>query len=89
MPTLSELGVAGYDVATFTGLFAPAGTPRPVLDKLAAALKRALANTSVKERFAALGVELIDLDVPAFDAYVKRDFENWRNVARDAKISME
>ncbi len=89
VPTLNELGVAGYDVATFTGLFAPAGTPRPVLDKLAAALKRTLANTAVKERFTALGVELIDLDVPAFDAYVKRDFENWRNVARDAKISME
>jgi tripartite-type tricarboxylate transporter receptor subunit TctC len=89
VPTLIELGVADYDVTTFTGLFAPAGTPRPVLDKLAAALKRALANPTVKERFAALGVEMIDMDQTAFASYVKRDFENWRNVARDANISME
>ena len=89
VPTLQELGVAGYDVTTFTGLFVPAATPRPVVDRLAAALTRALATASVRERFAALGVELIDMDQATFAAYVKRDFDNWRSVAREANILLD
>jgi tripartite-type tricarboxylate transporter receptor subunit TctC len=89
VPTLAELGVGGYEVSTFTGLFAPAGTPRPVLDKLGAALARVLAQPAVRERFAGLGVEMIEGDARAFEAYVKKDFENWRAVARDANISLE
>ncbi len=89
VPTLSELGLGEYEVSTFTGLFAPAGTPRPVLDRLAAALARVLAQPAVRERFVALGVEMIEQDARAFEAYVKKDFENWRAVARDANISLE
>ena len=89
VPTLAELGVGGYEVSTFTGLFAPAGTPRAVLDKLGAALARVLAQPAVRERFAGLGVEMIDSDAKSFEAYVKKDFENWRAVARDANISLE
>ncbi len=89
VPTLAELGFAEYDVSTFTGLFAPAGTPRPVLDKLGAALARVLAQPAIRERFAALGVEMIETDAKTFDAYVKKDFENWRTVAREANISLE
>lgn len=89
VPTLAELGLGEYEVSTFTGLFAPAGTPRPVLDRLAAALARVLAQPAVRERFTALGVEMIEQDARAFEAYVKKDFENWRAVARDANISLE
>ena len=89
VPTLAELGLADYDVSTFTGLFAPAGTPRPVLDKLGAALARVLAQPAVRERFAALGVEMIETDAKTFEAYVKKDFENWRTVAREANLSLD
>jgi tripartite-type tricarboxylate transporter receptor subunit TctC len=89
VPSLAELGLADYDVSTFTGLFAPAGTPRAVLDRLAAALARTLAQPAIRERFASLGVEMIEQDAKAFDAYVKKDFENWRSVAREANISLE
>jgi tripartite-type tricarboxylate transporter receptor subunit TctC len=89
VPSLAELGQADYDVSTFTGLFAPAGTPRPVLDKLAAALSRVLAQPAIRERFASLGVEMIEQDAKTFEAYVKKDFENWRGVARDAHISLD
>ena len=89
VPSLAELGQADYDVSTFTGLFAPAGTPRPAQDKLAAALARVLAQPAVRERFTSLGVEMIEQDARTFDAYVKKDFENWRGVARDANIWLE
>ena len=89
VPTLIELGLPDYEVMTFTGLFAPAGTPRPILDKLQAALRQALARPAVRERFAALGVDLIEPDNKAFEAYVQRDFTNWRAVAREANITMD
>lgn len=89
VPSMAELGLADYDVSTFTGLFAAAATPRPILDKLAAALARVLAQAAVRDRFGALGVEMIESDARTFDAYVKKDFENWRALARDASISLE
>lgn len=89
VPTLAEMGVKDFDVSTFTGLFAPAGTPKPVLDKLSAALARVLAQPAVRERFASLGVDMIDSDARSFDAYVKKDYENWRAVAREANIVLE
>jgi tripartite-type tricarboxylate transporter receptor subunit TctC len=89
VPSMAELGLADYDVSTFTGLFAPAGTPKAALDKLAAALARVLAQPAVRERFTSLGVEMIDQDAKTFESYVKKDFENWRAVARDAHISLE
>ena len=89
VPSLAELGLTDYDVSTFTGLVAAAGTPRPILDKLAAALARVLAQPAIRERFAALGVEMIESDARTFDAYVKKDYENWRTLARDAGISLE
>ena len=89
VPSLAELGLTDYDVSTFTGLFAATGTPRPILDKLAAALARVLAQAAIRERFTALGVEMIESDARTFDAYVKKDYENWRTLARDAGISLE
>jgi tripartite-type tricarboxylate transporter receptor subunit TctC len=56
VPTLDEAGVKGYEASTFTGIFAPSGTPAPVVAKLSASLKKALANDAVRERFRAMGV---------------------------------
>ncbi len=89
VPTLMELGLPDYEVITFTGLFAPAGTPRPVLDKLQAALKQAMARPAVKERFAGLGVDLIEADNKSFETYIQKDFANWKTVARESNISMD
>jgi tripartite-type tricarboxylate transporter receptor subunit TctC len=89
VPTLMELGLPDYEVITFTGLFAPAGTPRPVLEKLQAALKQAMARPAVKERFAGLGVDLIESDNKSFETYIQKDFANWRTVARESNISMD
>jgi tripartite-type tricarboxylate transporter receptor subunit TctC len=57
VPTVSEAGVPGYDVASWNALAAPAKTPRPIIDKVRAALIKALAHPDVQKRFADLGVE--------------------------------
>jgi tripartite-type tricarboxylate transporter receptor subunit TctC len=89
VPTLDELGVKGYEASTFTGLFAPAETPRPVLDKLSSSLKRALANDTVRERYRSMGVEIIDSSQAEFAAFVRADLEKWRRVAREGNIVIE
>ena len=89
VPTFDELGVKGYEADTFTGIFAPAGVPPAVQQKLNSSLKKAMAVESVRERYRAMGVELMDMSQPEFAAYVRADFQKWQKVARDGNISVE
>jgi tripartite-type tricarboxylate transporter receptor subunit TctC len=89
VPTLAESGVPGYEASTFTGIFAPAGIPAPVADKLAGALHRALSNESVRERYRSMGVDIMDMSRAEFTAYVRADYEKWRAIAREGNIVVE
>jgi tripartite-type tricarboxylate transporter receptor subunit TctC len=89
VPTLDEAGVKGYEAATFTGLFAPAGIPKNTLEKLHAALRKALSNEAVRERFRGMGVEIIEMGQPEFAAYVGADYQKWLKVAREGNIVVE
>jgi tripartite-type tricarboxylate transporter receptor subunit TctC len=89
VPTLDELGVKGFEAATFTGIFAPAGTPTPVVEKLAQALRKAMANEAVRERYRAMGVEVMDMGQAEFAALVREDYAKWLKVARDGNIVVE
>jgi tripartite-type tricarboxylate transporter receptor subunit TctC len=89
VPTLDEAGVKGYEAGTFTGLFAPAGTPPAVVDRLAAALEKARADEGVRARYRTLGVEMMDMGRADFAAFVRGDFEKWLKVAREANISLD
>ena len=89
VPTLIELGVKDFEVGTFTGIFGPAGMPGPVVARLHAALRKALAVDSVREKYRGMGVEVMDMSQPEFATYVKTDFEKWLKVARDANIVVE
>jgi tripartite-type tricarboxylate transporter receptor subunit TctC len=89
VPTLHELGVTNFEVATFTGLFGPASLPGPVVEKLSAALKKALAVESVRERYRTMGVEVMDMTQPEFTAFVRTDYDKWRGLAKEANIVVE
>jgi tripartite-type tricarboxylate transporter receptor subunit TctC len=89
VPTLDESGVPGYEASTFTGIFAPAGIPGPVADKLAGALRRALSDATVRERYRSMGVEIMDMSRAEFEAYVRADYEKWRTIAREGNIVVE
>ena len=89
VPTLDELGVKGYEATTFTGIFAPAGIPPAVLEKLATALRTAMARDDVRERYRAMGVDVMQMSQPQFAAYVRTDYQKWQKVARDGNISVE
>lgn len=89
VPTFDELGLKGFEATTFSGIFAPAGTPSAVVAKLAAALHRALLNESVRERFRQMGVEEMDMNPSEFAAFVRADYEKWRAIARDGNIVVD
>lgn len=89
VPTLDEMGVKGYEAATFTGLFAPAGVSAAIVEKLNTALRKALVNETVRERYRKMGVDVMDMSAADFAAYVRKDYEKWRRVAREANIVIE
>jgi tripartite-type tricarboxylate transporter receptor subunit TctC len=89
VPTLIELGVKDFEVGTFTGIFGPAGMPPAVVARLHAAMRKALAVESVRDKYRAMGVEVMDMAQAEFAAYVRTDFEKWRQVARERNIVVE
>jgi len=89
VPTLDELGVTGYEATTFTGIFGPAGIPAASTEKLHAALRKALANPKVRERYRSMGVEVMDMSRAEFAAYVSADYAKWRKIAREGNIVVE
>jgi tripartite-type tricarboxylate transporter receptor subunit TctC len=87
LPTIAEAGVPGYAVDVWYAMLAPAGTPRPVLEKLNAAVTRILHAPEVVKRFAALGLEPVGQDLAATDAYVKSEIAKWAKVVKAANIT--
>jgi tripartite-type tricarboxylate transporter receptor subunit TctC len=86
VPTMEEAGYPGFIVTSWQGILAPAGTPKPVIEKLAAAIGKALAADGVKQKIESLGLDVETLNGTAFAALIKKDTERWRKVIRDAGI---
>ena len=87
VPTMQEGGVKGAEVGIWHGLYAPKGTPKPVLDKLVAALQEALKDGDVRKRFADLGAETFaaDKQTPAaLQAHLKAEIDKWAPLIKKA-----
>ena len=89
IPTLDELGLKGFEVGIWHGLYAPKGTPKPVIDKLVAALQEALKDATVKKRFADLGAEAVPLDQAtpeALQKFLKSEIAKWGPIIKKAGV---
>ena len=89
LPTLSESGLPGFEVAVWHGMYAPKGTPKPIVDTLASALQSALKDPNVKQRFADLGTEPVAekrATPEALRAHVKSEIERWSPIISKAGI---
>jgi tripartite-type tricarboxylate transporter receptor subunit TctC len=89
VPTMQEAGYPGFSVTSWSGILAPAGTPKPVTDKLHAAIEKALATESVKKKLEAVGQEVEGSSPEAFAALIKDDIARWRKVLQDAGVQPE
>ena len=89
VPTMLESGVKGFVVSSGFGLLAPAGTPRPVIDRVHGALLKALAEPNVRNNLSGQGAEPVGNTPEAYDAFNKAEIAKWIKVARGAGIDPE
>jgi tripartite-type tricarboxylate transporter receptor subunit TctC len=87
-PPLDET-LPGFDVTSWNGLFAPAGTDRQIIARLASETAAVLAEPSIRRRLAEIGFEVDPLDSEAFDRYVKEQLAYWGKLVHDAGIQPE
>ena len=86
VPTLMESGVTGYEAVSWNGLFAPAHTPRPIIDKIHGEVVKALAAPDVRERLMAMGSDPVSSTPEAFMAFIKVELARWGKVIRENNI---
>jgi tripartite-type tricarboxylate transporter receptor subunit TctC len=89
LPTIDEAGVPGYEYHTWFGLWAPKGTPQPIIEKLNAEITNALAEPSVQQRIAATAGEPSTLAQKDIDLFVKAEIAKWAEVVKRAGIKVE
>ncbi len=82
LPTIAEAGVPGYEAGTWTGVIAPAGLPRPILDRLNAAVNAAIRSPMFVERFAQIGDEPAGGTPEDFAALIGKDSAKWAEVVK-------
>jgi len=89
VPTLDEQGLKGFNIAIWHALYAPKGTPKPVIDKLSAALQEALKDPIVKQRFNDLGTDPVDpkRGTPeALRTHLKAEIDKWAPIIKKAGV---
>jgi tripartite-type tricarboxylate transporter receptor subunit TctC len=86
VPTIAEQGMAGFEMDVWFGVWAPAATPRPVLQKLASDIRTAMDMQEVREQYAKLGIEPGTLSLDAFARFVRAEMKKYEQVVRHSDI---
>jgi tripartite-type tricarboxylate transporter receptor subunit TctC len=89
IPTIAEAGVPGYEAVQWYGVLAPAGTPRPIIDRLHAETVKALQQRDVREKLSTDGAEAVGNTPEQFAAYIKSETDKWAKVVKAAGIKPE
>lgn len=90
VPTIAESGFPGFEAISWSGLFAPAGTPGEIIQKLSTELAKVMALPEVLKRFATLGMEPLASSSPEqFSAFMRSEAIKWAKTIRDAKVKVE
>jgi tripartite-type tricarboxylate transporter receptor subunit TctC len=89
VPSVMETGVAALDMESWFGLFAPAATPAPVLERLRTEFAKAVGAPDVAELFAKTGGRVMKLSLGETEALLRRDVERWTKLIQDAGLVIE
>jgi tripartite-type tricarboxylate transporter receptor subunit TctC len=89
LPTIAEEGLPGYDVSVWFGVFAPAGTPEKIVERLANEFISATSDPGVKDKLFAQGFILRTLKPAEFGAFVRNEIDRWEKVVRASGAKAE
>jgi tripartite-type tricarboxylate transporter receptor subunit TctC len=88
-PTLAESGIAGFDAGTFFALFAPAGTPRPIVERLNREVVRVLGAADMRERLTTLGIEPVGGSPEQLGEAVAQEVAKWQRLVRERNLAFD
>jgi tripartite-type tricarboxylate transporter receptor subunit TctC len=83
VPTMQEAGVPGYDATIWLGLLAPPNTPREIVDKLNAAIKKVLADPAARKLMSSAGVDVATSTPEEFGALLRSEYDRWGKVVKE------
>jgi tripartite-type tricarboxylate transporter receptor subunit TctC len=86
LPTVEEAGIKGYVASGWYGIYGPRGMPKPIVERLSAAVRQVVEMPDTRERFAALNLEPIGSSPAAFGEFLKEDLEKYARIAKAARI---
>jgi tripartite-type tricarboxylate transporter receptor subunit TctC len=86
---MTESGLPSFDLIPWNAIFAPANTPKPIVLRLNAELRRILADPTVKERLAGIGFDAFASTPEELETFVREDLANWTRWVREAGIEPE
>jgi tripartite-type tricarboxylate transporter receptor subunit TctC len=89
IPTLNELGLSGFNAGAWLGLLAPAGTPKPIVEKLNRELNAILDEPETQKKLLAIGAEIKKSTPDEFSAFIKSENEKWGNLVRESGAKVE
>ena len=90
IPTIAESGLSGYELVAWQGVVAPAGTPRPIVDALAAQMAKLMADPAAQDRLKTLTLEPLPPSTPdSFAAYIKTEVERWADIVKNSGAEIE
>ncbi len=88
-PTVSEAGVPGYEATIWLGVMAPAGTPKPLVDRLNAEISKITGRAEVREAWAKQGATAMSMTPEQFGQYLREDIAKWAKVIAQARIKLD
>ena len=88
-PTVAEAGVPGYESTIWLGIMAPAGTPKPIIDRLNAEITKVTGRAEVKESWGKQGATALSMTPEQFDKYLRDDIAKWAKVIASAGIKRD
>src|SRR5260221_2522747 len=90
IPTIAESGLAGFELVAWQGVVAPAGTPRAIVDELAAQIGKLVADPVTREKLTMISLEPLPPSTPdGFAAYIRTEVDRWADIVKNSGAELE
>jgi len=89
IPTIAEQGLPGFDAVSWFAMFAPAGTPKPIVDKLQVEVKKIIQSPEVGKKLAEIGLDVVGSTSEELAAYQRAEIAKWAKVVKDSGAKVE